>query len=233
MLCQKAEHDFALAPVGIMDMTTVISAQPGHAMLLDCRSLSKQFIPLDPKELGVVIVNSMVKHNLSTSEYGVRRKQCEEGAAILKQDHPAIKALRDVTLKQLETAQGQLSETVYRRCRHVITENQRTADAAAFLLKKQYEQAGALMKQSHDSLKNDYEVSCPELDFLVDQTKAVKGVYGARMTGGGFGGCIVALVQPGAVEALAAHLTHAYASAFKTTPTIIVTPPAAGASVIE
>jgi galactokinase len=228
LLCQKAEHDYAGVPVGIMDQTIVAGAMAGHAMLLDCRDLSKKFVPIDANELRVVIANSMVKHALTGGEYAERRKECEQGAAFFK-----VRALRDVTLEQLEKAKGELPEVVYRRCRHVVSENARTLAAAKKLEERMYEEVGELMVQSHESLRDDYEVSVPELDFLVEQAMKVKGVYGARMTGGGFGGCIVALVQPRSVEALEAHLGRTYAERFARKPQIFATTATAGAEVLE
>ncbi|MGB7160822.1 MAG: galactokinase [Tepidisphaeraceae bacterium] len=233
LLCQKAEHEYAGVPVGIMDQTAVASGKPGHAMLLDCRDLSKQFVPIDPVELRVVIINSMVKHELTGGEYARRRRQCEEGVRFFQRENPSIKALRDVTMPQLEAAHGKLDDVVWRRCRHVVTENARATTAATKLEQKHYEQAGELMAASHASLRDDYEVSIPELDFLSDEAMKVKGVYGARMTGGGFGGCVVALVQPRSVEPLTQHVTKAYQDKFGKTPHVFATTATAGASVIE
>ncbi len=233
LICQRAEHEYAGVPVGIMDQMIVASAKPNCAMLLDCRDLSKQFVELDERELRVVIVNSMVKHELSSSEYAVRRKQCEEGVEFFKKENPNIKALRDVSVKQVEAAKDKLDEVIYRRCRHVVTENRRTTEAAQLLGKNQYEQVGQLMVQSHNSLRDDYEVSVPELDFLVEESMKIKGVYGARMTGGGFGGCIVALAQPRAVEALTSHLMSEYEKKWQKKPMIFPTTAAAGVTVLE
>ena len=233
LLAQKAEHEFALVPCGIMDQTIVTSGKAGHAMLLDCRDNSKTFIPLDSNELRVVIVNSMVKHELSGGEYAERRHQCEEGVAFFQKADPAIKALRDVTMKQVEDAKGQLSDVVFRRCRHVVSENARATRFATLLSTEQYEQAGELMVQSHNSLRDDYNVSTPELDLLVVESMKVKGVYGARMTGGGFGGCIVALVQPRAVQALTDHLNKVYPEKVGQQPGIYITTATNGAELIE
>lgn len=233
LICQKAEHGYAQVPCGIMDQMIVAGAKAGHAMLLDCRDFSKRFIKLEPIDLRVVIVNSMVKHELGQGEYATRRRQCEEGVAILKRDVPKIKALRDVTREQVEHAKGRMSDVVYRRCRHVVGENARTTEMAEKLSAQRYDEAGELMVQSHRSLRDDYEVSCAELDFLVDEAMSVKGVYGARMTGGGFGGCIVALVRPRAVEALNEHLHKAYTAKFERQPNVFVTTATGGASVIE
>ena len=233
LLCQKAEHDFAGVPVGIMDQTAVASSKAGHAMLLDCRDLSKRFVPIDSRDLRVVIANSMVKHELTGGEYAIRRKQCEEGVAFFHKQKPEVKALRDVTIAQLEAARGSLSDVVYRRCRHVITENARTTEAAAELTRENYDRVGELMVQSHNSLRDDYEVSAPELDFLVEEALKTRGVYGARMTGGGFGGCIVALCQPRAVEPLVEDLTSSYHRKFDVRPTVFATTATEGASVLE
>ena len=233
LLCQKAEHEYALVPCGIMDQMIVASGRAGNAMLLDCRDLSRRFVPIDAKDLRVVIVNSMVHHELSGGEYAQRRKQCEEGVAYFKRSDPNVRALRDVRPDQVESAKGKLSDVVYRRCRHVVTENARVTQAAAKLVEHYYDEVGELMLQSHRSLRDDYEVSVPELDYLVEQAMTIKGVYGARMTGGGFGGCIVALVQPRAVETLISHLSKTYVDRFGKTPASYVTTATAGAGVLE
>jgi galactokinase len=233
LIAQKAEHEYAHVPSGIMDQTIVVSARAGHAMMLDCRDLHKQFIPIDAKELRVVIANSMVRHELGDGQYAIRRKQCEEAVAVLKRDLPNIKALRDVKIDQVESAKSKMSEVVYRRARHVVTENFRTIEMAQRLLLQRYDEAGELMIKSHNSLRDDYEVSCVELDFLVEQAMKIKGVYGARMTGGGFGGSIVALVQPRSVEGLTEHLHKTYTQKFERQPSVFTTTATAGASVLE
>ena len=232
-ICQKAEHEFAQVPCGLMDQMIVASAQAGKATLFDCRELTKRYVSIDPKDLRVVICNSMVKHELTGGEYAERRRQCEAGVAYFRRDQPSIRALRDVTLQQVESAAGKLDEVIRRRCRHVVTENVRCVEAGAELDQKHYERAGALMVESHRSLRDDYQVSCPELDFLAAEAKAVPGVFGARMTGGGFGGCIVALCRPHSVEALTGHLRSAYQNKFDIDPGIFATTAMGGASVIE
>ena len=233
LLAQKAEHEYALAPVGIMDQTIVASAKAGHAMMMDCRDLTKVFVPLDPKELRVVVANSMVKHELSGGEYGERRAQCEEAVKFFQKENPSVKALRDVSMKQVEAAEGKMPDLAFRRARHVVGEIARTTEYATLLGRKEYDEAGELMIQSHISLRDDYQVSTEELDFLQEQAMKVKGVYGSRMTGGGFGGCIVALAQPRAVEPLTQHLKTTFKSKFAIEPTIFDTQAAEGASVIE
>jgi galactokinase len=233
LVCQKAEHEYALVPCGIMDQTIVASGKQGFAMLLDCRDLSKHFVAIDPSELRVVIINSMVKHELTGSEYADRRKQCEEGVRVLQKDHAGIRALRDVSLNQLQAAKDKLSDLVFRRCRHVITENARTTEAASMLGKRQYEEVGDLMIKSHNSLRDDYEVSTPELDFLVEEAMKIKGVYGSRMTGGGFGGCTVSLVQPRYVDTFTSTIEGVYQARYNIHPTVFATTATAGVTVLE
>jgi galactokinase len=237
LMAQRAEHEFAGTPSGIMDQTIVSCGKAGSAMLMDCRDLSKQFIPIDPKDLRVVIVNSMVKHELSGGEYAERRAQCEEGVAYFQKHYPGrnIRALRDVDSKQIETAggEGKLDAVVYRRCRHVVGEIARATQAAKELIARKFERVGELMVQSHNSLRDDYEVSTEELDYLVEESMTIKGVYGARMTGGGFGGCIVALVKPDRVDALTSHLNTVYPKNVGKKPEIYVTTATDGAKVVE
>lgn len=233
MICQKAEHEYAQVPCGLMDQMIVATAKQGQATLFDCRDQTRRHISIDPRELCVVIVNSMVRHELSAGEYGARRRQCQEAVAFFKGLNPAVTALRDVTADQLDAAGDRLDAVIMKRARHVVTENQRTTAAATALNKRHYEEAGRLMLQSHESLRDDYEVSCAELDFLVERAMEAKGVYGARMTGGGFGGCIVALVQPRAAAGLTEHLTAAYSERFNIKPTIISTVAAGAAGVVQ
>jgi galactokinase len=235
LICQKAEHEYANVPVGIMDMMIVATAKAGHATQYDCRSAARQFVKIDPNDLRVVIANTMVKHELAGGEYAKRRRECEEGTAYFAKQHPgaSIKALRDVTMKMISEATGKLDDVILRRCRHVVSENLRTTEAVTALSRSKYERAGELMVQSHKSLRDDYEVSCAELDFLSEEAMKVKGVYGARMTGGGFGGCIVALLQPRAVEGLTGHLEQVYRAKFGIKPVVFATTAMAGASVLE
>ncbi|XP_055332639.1 galactokinase-like isoform X2 [Paramacrobiotus metropolitanus] len=192
--CQKAEHDFANMPCGIMDQMIACLAKEGHALLLDCRSLETDYIPLDDPESVILITNSNVRHTLSGSEYPERRQCCEKAARIL-----GVPSLREVTLATLEANKSKLDSTTYHRARHVVTETERTREAADALKSRDYQLFGRLMNESHASLRNDYEVSCVELDQLVDAAQSVPGVFGSRMTGGGFGGCTVTLVKRAAV----------------------------------
>jgi galactokinase len=233
MLAQKAEHEYANAPVGIMDPTIVALGKAGQAMLLDCRDLTKTFTPLDSRELRVVVANSMIKHELGGGEYRERREQCEAAVAFLQKSNADIKSLRDVNMQVIGSAKGKLDDVVWRRARHVVSEIARTTQYAALMAKQDYDQAGELMVQSHVSLRDDFQVSTEELDLLQVEAMKVKGVYGSRMTGGGFGGCIVALCQPRSVEPLMKHLKQSFTARFNIEPTIFDTVAADGASIVE
>jgi len=199
LACRQAENEFVGARVGIMDQFISAHGRAGHALLLDCRSLESKPLPI-PARVLLGICNTGVKHQLAGGEYNVRRDQCEEGVRRLASVLPGIQALRDVTLAQLEQHRGLLPEVIYRRCRHVVTENDRVQQAADALLEENLPAIGILMAESHRSLRDDYEVSCAELDTMVEIASAQPGVIGARMTGGGFGGCTMNLVHADAAE---------------------------------
>jgi galactokinase len=211
-----------------MDQFVAGFGAAGHALMLDCRSLEYQLLPL-PENIRLVVCNSMVRHELASGEYNLRRADCEAGVKLLQPFLPAVRALRDVSLTDLEKYKHVLSETVYRRCRHVITENQRVLASAQALCSQDAEQFGQLMYHSHASLRDDYEVSCGELDLLVDLASSSRGVYGARMTGGGFGGCTVNLVRSDCAAAFQSDLARAYTQKTGTTPEIYICEPAQGA----
>jgi len=198
-LCQRAENEFVGARVGIMDQFASCFGSADHAILLDCRALEFQRLPLSAS-LSMVICNTMVKHEHAGGEYNKRRAQCEEGVALLRRYFPGAKALRDLTLEQLEAHHDELPELTYRRCHHVISENERVLRCAKALQTGGLAIVGDCMAESHLSLKNDYQVSCSELDVMVEIATRAEGVVGARMTGGGFGGCVISLVKTVAVE---------------------------------
>lgn len=227
---QFAEHEFVGTRSGIMDQFASVFCQEGNAMLLDCRSLEKKQIPIEIADTMIVVCDSKVKHSLASSEYNKRREECEEGVRLLKEEIPGIRALRDVSSLDLERLDNILPEPIRRRCRHVVTENERTLTAADAFEKNEVETAGRLMFESHRSLRDDYEVSCPELDSLVEIASGVAGVYGARMTGGGFGGCTVNLLDRGAFENFKESTVREYSSRFSIEPDIYVFHPADGAS---
>ncbi|HZS45710.1 MAG TPA: galactokinase [Blastocatellia bacterium] len=230
-LCQQAEHQFAGTRCGIMDQFIACNAQANHALMLDCRSLDFELLPL-PESASLVICNSMVKHELAGSQYNARRAECEAGVQHLQKSLPDVKALRDVDLGELERFGKDLSKAVYKRCRHVISENQRVQDAAAALKAGDLTEFGKFMYESHRSLRDDYEVSCAELDILVDLADDIGGVYGARLTGGGFGGCVIALVDAKSVSTFKDFVAAEYERKAGVKPEIYVSKAANGAEQI-
>jgi len=227
-LCQSAEHEYVGTRCGIMDQFVVSFGSAGHALKLDCRSLEYELLAV-PENLSLVLCNSMVRHELAAGEYNRRRADCETGVRLLQRYLPEVRALRDVTRGDLERYKHLLPGTVYRRCRHVVTENQRVLAAAEALQAQDAKRFGHLMYLSHASMRDDYQVSCKELDLLVDLAASSTGVYGARMTGGGFGGCTVNLVRADRASAFKAHIAQAYRERAGITPDIYICDPAQGA----
>ncbi len=231
LLCQRAEHDFAGVPCGVMDQFTSALAREHHLILLDCRSHQVDLVPLTDPSVAVLIINTNVRHALATGEYAQRRAQCESAAKAL-----GVPALRDASLEDLEGARDRLDSLIFRRARHVISEIERTLAAARALPASDWAQVGNLMYASHASLRDDYEVSCPELDAVVDIAKAIGtggGVIGCRMTGGGFGGCAVALVRADALTTITARVAESYLAKTRLEPTMFVSRPAGGAHVLS
>ena len=208
-LCQRAENDFVGMRCGIMDQFIACHGVAGHAILLDCRSLDFSVLPLD-SEISLVACNTMVKHQLATGEYNKRRAECEQGVRLLAKFLPHVKKLRDVSLSQLEQHARELPEVIYRRCRHIVSENERVLQAANRLKAHDLPGFGKLMAESHRSLRDDFEVSCLELDVMVELASHAEGVLGARMTGGGFGGCTINLVQSSCVDQFSSFIARGY-----------------------
>jgi galactokinase len=225
--CQRAENEFVGMRCGIMDQFIACHGAADHALLIDCRSLDRRLVPIDPKA-RLVICNTMVHHEHAAGEYNLRRSDCEEGVALLSKALPGIKALRDVSVEDLERHGGLLPERIYRRCRHIVTENDRTVRAADALNAGDLELVGRLMNESHKSMRDDFEISCGEVDAMVAANQAVAGVFGARMTGGGFGGCTISLAEVGAVEDFKNRVSRAYREATGLTPDIFTCSPSAG-----
>jgi len=209
-LCQQAEHDFAGTPCGIMDQLAVVAARAGHAMLLDCRSLAIRHVPL-PETADVVVCDSGVRHALADGAYARCREDCAEAARML-----GVTALRDVTAAHLDAELDRLPPPLWRRARHVVSENARVLELVEALARDDLERAGRVMTASHASLRDDFAVSGPEIDRLVVLAAAVPGVHGSRLTGGGFGGCTVSLAAPDAAVLLAERVGTA--SVFRCTP---------------
>jgi len=227
-LCQRAENTYTGTRCGIMDQFIAVFARSAHALMLDCRSLAYQTLAI-PSDVRLVICNSMVKHVLAGGEYNHRRADCETGVRTLRQHLPNAMALRDVTLADLEANKGEVPEVVYRRCRHVISENQRVLAAAGALNAGDLTHFGRLMYESHRSLRDDVEVSCRELDLLVEIASGCDGVYGSRMTGGGFGGCTITLVRSDVAERFPEKIAAKYKDATGITPDVYVCSAAQGA----
>ncbi len=221
LLCQRAENEFVGMNCGIMDQFVSTLGQRDHALLIDCRSLDYQTVPLPPGA-AVVVADTMKRRGLVDSEYNTRRRECEEGVRILQRYLPQVQALRDVSTDQFVENEGQLPENVRKRCRHIIYENERVLRSVAVLRAGDLAAFGRLMNESHASLRDDYEVSCAELDIMAEAARKVDGVYGSRMTGAGFGGCTVSLVAEGAIEDFRAQVAAVYEEATGIVPQIYV-----------
>ena len=228
-LGRRAENEFVGMNCGIMDQFVAVHAERGKGLLLDCRTLEYELVPLPAGEAAIVVCNTMVKHELGTSEYNARRADTLAGTDQLKAIYPEIRALRDVSSGMFEKSAQQLPEDIRRRARHVITENQRVLDGMTALQAGDLEAFGKLMNASHESLRTDYEVSCEELDIMVEIARSLPEVLGARMTGGGFGGCTVNLVRPDRVPAFREEISRRYHKATGLSPDIYVTEPMEGA----
>ncbi len=231
LLCQRAEHDFGGVPCGLMDQFTSVLAQGNHALLLDCRTRSATPVRITDPSISILIINTHVRHKLSDGEYARRRAECERAARALE-----VPALRDATLAGLERARRRLDPVVFRRARHVITENERTLEAAKALQAGLWARVGELMYASHASLRDDYEVSCPELDAVVEIAAGIPpddGLLGCRMTGAGFGGCAVSLVHSHAIRHITRKIEDAYEQQTGNPLTIFSSRPAGGSCVLK
>jgi galactokinase len=220
-LCQQAEIEYVGARCGIMDQFVACHARAGHAVLLDCRSLEHRTVALAPG-VRLVASNTMVRHSHAGGEYNQRRAECESAVARIAARFPGVRSLRDVDAATLDACRADLPDAVVRRCRHVVSENARVTAFVRALETSRIEELAPLMAQSHRSLRDDYQVSCPELDAMVEAAQQAPGALGTRMTGGGFGGCTVSLVRTDAVEAFAAHVEDRYRAATGRAATIHV-----------
>jgi len=216
LLGQRAENEFVGMRCGIMDQFISSLGKADHALLIDCRSLDYQAVPLPPG-VRVVVADSAIRRGLVDSAYNERRAQCEEGARLM-----GVKALRDVSVETFEAHQAELPAVVARRCRHVVTEDQRTLDSVEALKRNDLAAFGKLMSESHASMRDWFEITTPEIDALVEIQQSAPGCFGARMTGGGFGGCTVALVQDGAVPAVVEAIQAQYPARTGKTPQVYV-----------
>ena len=221
LLCQRAENEYVGVRCGVMDQMASVWGRADHALLLDCRTLEVEPVPL-PEGVAIVVMDTGVRRELAASEYNRRRQECEEAVRILARHLPGIRALRDATPEEFERLQHYLPEVLRKRARHVVTDNARVLGAVEALRAGDLERMGWAMRRCHESLRDDYEVSSPELDRLAEAAWAFEGCYGARLTGAGFGGCVVALVDAGVVDPFRAHVSRAYEEAFGRPPTVYV-----------
>lgn len=228
LAAQAAEHDYAGTRCGIMDQYIACLGRAGHALLIDCRSLAATAVPLVLGDAALLVCESGVEHRLASSAYNERRADCERGVELLGRGQPQVQALRDVSLPELEARRAELPGVTFRRCRHVVTENVRTMATVEALRAGDLATAGRHLLDSHASLRDDYEVSVPELDWLVEVAAAQPGVYGSRLTGAGFGGCTITLLATGAVEAVSEALVAATRRRYGRSPACFVTLPSDG-----
>ncbi|MDR2912952.1 MAG: galactokinase [Alistipes sp.] len=220
---QMTEHNWVGVRCGIMDQFISLHGRAGQVLKLDCRTLEFEYKPFSPAEHGyrLVLVDSMVKHNLSGGEYNERREQCEEGVRIVAAHHPEVQSLRDVSPEMLERYRGEMPELVYRRCRYVVEEIARLVDGCDDLDAGRYEEFGARMFETHRGLSQLFNVSTPELDFIVDLARSTEGVAGARLMGGGFGGCVLHLIRCSVADAYLADVQAKFGAEFGLVPRII------------
>jgi galactokinase len=230
-ICQQAEHLYPETKCGIMDQFISCHGRAGHALMLDCRSFDFQFLPV-PSQVRLMVCNTMVRHEHASGGYNTRQGECQEGLRALQQVLPEIRALRDVSINELEQHRGRLSPVIYKRVRHVITENERVKMAASALQAADMAKLGELMADSHRSLRDDYEVSTPELDLMVELARDQKHVYSARMTGGGFGGCTITLVHSDRAEEVQQRLVKLYEATTGLSPTILISEASDGAGAV-
>lgn len=217
-MAQKAEHEYAGVQCGIMDQFASMFGKKDQVILLDCNTMEYQYYPLELEAYNIVLLDTQIKHALASSEYNTRRKECEQGIAQMQQKYPAVKSFRDASIEMLEECVNQkIMPLVYNRCKYVIEEIERTQAAAKDLQKNKLEAFGQKMFATHHGLSNLYEVSCPELDFLVKAVEADKNVIGARMMGGGFGGCTINLIKKEATASVVQKLVASYQNAFQKT----------------
>jgi galactokinase len=229
---QEAEHAYVGTMCGVMDQFVAALGRVGHALLIDCRSLTAEAVPLDTTGVAVVITDTGVRHELAATAYNERRAECEEGVRLLAGRLPGVRQLRDVSVEEFERHGEVLPGVIRRRCRHVITEVARTVAAAGALRRGDLEEVGRLMRESHESLRDDYEVSCEELDVLAEAAWGVEGVLGSRMTGGGFGGSTVSLVRRGRLGEFERAVREEYGRRAGREATVYVSEAAAGAEEI-
>ncbi|MCK9211187.1 MAG: galactokinase [Ignavibacteriaceae bacterium] len=231
-LAQKAENEFVGVNCGIMDQFINIFGESGNALRIDCRSLDYELVPFDYDNISLVFFNTNVLHSLASSEYNLRRAECGKGVEIIKKEFSQVNSLRDVSRDLLNTFKSKMEPLTFQRCKYVVEENERLLKACEALKVHDLNTFGALMYQTHEGLSRDYEVSCPELDFLVDETKDIPAVYGARMMGGGFGGCTINIIENEFVESVSSSISKKYKQKFNREASVYVTKIGGGTSIV-
>ena len=232
-LAQKAENEFVRVKCGIMDQFINLHGKKDFVLRLDCRSLEYEYFPFTFDNISIVLFNSGVSHSLASSEYNKRREECNQGVEILKAQYPEIESLRDADINMLNADKEKTESIVYKRCKYVIEENDRLLKACQSLIQNDIENFGKLMYQTHEGLSSEYEVSCPELDTLVNLTIAEKYVYGSRMMGGGFGGCTINLIETEKTEEVSEKIINEYKAIYGFEPKVYITNIAAGTEIIK
>ena len=230
-LAQKAENEFVGVRCGIMDQYINVFGKEGTVLQIDCRSLQSRHYPFD-HDVALVLFDTRVTHSLASSEYNRRREECAEGVTVIRKRFPEVIHLRDVSTEMLADCRSSMDTTTFRRCQYVVDENNRVLKACAALEKRNLKAFGELMMQTHEGLRDLYEVSCPELDFLVELLQANSHVYGSRLMGGGFGGCTINLIEKSEVEPINAMVTEQYRRRFQKDPNTYVTAISAGTGVM-
>ncbi|MFA8342425.1 MAG: galactokinase [Rhodothermaceae bacterium] len=230
---QKAENNFVGVNCGIMDQFINIFGEDKKLLKIDCRSLDYEYVPFEKEDLRIVLCNTMVTHSLASSEYNVRRLQCEEGIKLLAGLNPEIKSLRDVSKEFLFEHKDKFDPLIFQRCKYVVEENIRLKNACEYFAKGDFTSAGEMMNQSHYGLSKEYEVSCKELDFLAEAAQKIEGVLGSRMMGGGFGGCTINLVEDKFTESFTKTISEKYFSEFNVKPEIYISKIEQGTRIIE
>lgn len=221
-LSQRAENEFVGVKCGIMDQYINIFGSSKKVLKIDCRSLEYEYHPFDKEDLKIVLCNTLVSHSLASSEYNKRREECEEGAKILQKHYSEIKSLRDADISMVENHKSEFTPEVFARCKYVVEENERVLKTCEDLDKNDFVSFGKRMYGSHEGLRDLYKVSCPELDFLVESASGLKGVFGSRMMGGGFGGCTINIVEHEMVEGFVEEISGLYKKKYDKVPEIYV-----------
>ena len=222
-LAQKSENEFVGVKCGIMDQYINIFGKSDNVLRIDCRSLEYEYFPFDFENVSIVLFNTNVSHSLASSEYNQRRKECSDGVSVIKNHYKQVESLRDVSVDVLNEFKSKLDPVVYKRCKYAVEENDRLLDACTALSKHDLDKFGSLMYQTHEGLSSDYQVSCPELDYLVELTKDNPNIHGSRMMGGGFGGCTINIIDNNAVEEIEKFIMHEYKKKFNKDATVYVT----------